>query len=886
MRALVAGLALAGAAWAQGAESEFYAVDWLTPPEGELLEVGGLDFLPDGALIASTRRGQVWIVEDPLAADPRAARFRLFAEGLDEGLGLTVVDGAILVVQRGELSRLVDADGDGRCDRVETVCDGWGLSGNYHEFAYGLPVDPQGNAFVSLNVSFLSPEWWHGKAPVPWRGWVVKIAPDKSLSPFACGFRSPCGLGWNARGDLFLTDNQGDWMPASPIFHVQEGRFYGHPASLDWTQEYRASQTLASNTVPPARAATDRTPPAVWLPYKWSRSPGNLVPDLTGGNFGPFEEQLFVAELTNGMVLRVDLERVRGEYQGSVIPFRQRVGSAVRLRFAPDGTLFAGLTNRGWGGLAPSSGIARVRWTGELPFEIQRVHLLQDGFEVTFTRPLSESALGPENAELVQYDYDYWWEYGSPERNVTERAVTALEHGADRRSLVVRVPELEAGMMARLTFLDVVAEDGTPLLHDEFAYTVNQLPEGPPAAHPIARLVPPPPARQSDDEGWLRLTYGDAMDRWVSSGWQLCDAELDPADPSRLATVEGVNALTNTAGPEPSDYVSKPVFGDAEIHVEFMLPEGAESGVLVQGRYEIRLRDGEEPRTLAPEDCGGVPPSAHAPGQAPLLWAYRGPGAWHELDLEFQAPRFDAAGKKVANARFLRVRLDDVLLHENVELPEATNGLAEVAEGPIVLRGDGGPVAFGNVRALAVRPLDAKRAEALEGWEELFDGEDLAGWRISDGGSWVVEDGVIIGSGTRSHLFSPRDDYADVRIRARLKISDGGNSGLYFRTEYGPEWPRGYEAQVNSSFADPQKTGSLYGSAPVTTGLVPPDTWFDYDVSCKDVDEGTLIEIRVNHVLITSFVDPERRHARGHVALQQHHEGSVVEVKRLAVRAP
>ncbi len=111
-------------------EEAYYAVDYLRPPEGELLEIGGMGFLSDGRLVLSTRRGQVWMVEDPLAADPAAARFRLFAEGLWEGLGLAVVRDEIYVVQRSELSRLSDEDGDGVCDRIDTLCDDWGVSVN------------------------------------------------------------------------------------------------------------------------------------------------------------------------------------------------------------------------------------------------------------------------------------------------------------------------------------------------------------------------------------------------------------------------------------------------------------------------------------------------------------------------------------------------------------------------------------------------------------------------------------------------------------------------------------------------------------------------------------------------------------------------------------
>ena len=230
----------------------------------------------------------------------------------------------------------------------------------------------------------------------------------------------------------------------------------------------------------------------------------------------------------------------------------------------------------------------------------------------------------------------------------------------------------------------------------------------------------------------------------------------------------------------------------------------------------------------------------------------------------------------------MRVRIDDTLLHENVEVfqPSAWWERDEVPLGPLVLRGDLGPVAFGNIRVLPVVEEDTG-----DGWIPLFDGESLHGWQANEDGLWTVEDGILIGEGPRSHLFHERDDLRDFEVRARLKISDGGNSGLYFRTAHADEgWPRGYEAQINSSYADLQKTGSLYGLAPVTTHLIAPDTWFDYHVTCRDGDEGTRIVIRVNGAVIVDYVDTERRFEKGRIALQQHHDGSVLEVKLVEVR--
>jgi hypothetical protein len=281
-------------------------------------------------------------------------------------------------------------------------------------------------------------------------------------------------------------------------------------------------------------------------------------------------------------------------------------------------------------------------------------------------------------------------------------------------------------------------------------------------------------------------------------------------------------------------------------------------------------------------DCGGIYAGASWPGRKPDFNAFREAGQWHDLDVEFQAPRFDAQGHKVENARFLRVRIDDVLLHENVEVPEPTLGALfpdEAALGPVMIQGDHTQVAIGDVRVFPkTTPIEP------EGWTPLFDGSTLEGWKISDDGNWKVDDGVIIGEGKTSHLFSPRDDYTDFEVRGKFKISDGGNSGFYFRTGYAPGWPPGYEAQINSTFTDPQKTGSLYAIVPNGTTIVPPDTWFDYRVRCEDEPEGTRIRIWVNDVEFVDHLDIERRHARGHIALQQHHEGSVIEAQDLWIR--
>ena len=106
----------------------------------------------------------------------------------------------------------------------------------------------------------------------------ASIAQQNPLSPPLLApqtLRGPNGIAIDSKDRLFVTDNQGDWVASSPIYHIHEGSFYGHPKSLDWTESYRAAGKLAHDEIPPAEASVGREAPAIWIPYKWSRSTGN-----------------------------------------------------------------------------------------------------------------------------------------------------------------------------------------------------------------------------------------------------------------------------------------------------------------------------------------------------------------------------------------------------------------------------------------------------------------------------------------------------------------------------------------------------------------------------------------------------------------------------------
>jgi hypothetical protein len=184
---------------------------------------------------------------------------------------------------------------------------------------------------------------------------------------------------------------------------------------------------------------------------------------------------------------------------------------------------------------------------------------------------------------------------------------------------------------------------------------------------------------------------------------------------------------------------------------------------------------------------------------------------------------------------------------------------------------------------------DDKKEEGKD-WVQLFNGKDLTGWKThpDDKAKWEVSDGILIGSGSEvGHLYSERDDYENIDYLIEARINDKGNSGQYFRARFMAGYPKGYEAQINSTHADPIKTGSLWGfgdKATVKEILVPPDTWFTQEVIAR----GNHIIIKVNGKTTVDFVDDKNTYKKGHLALQHHGSSdgvdTVVQFRKIAMK--
>ncbi len=460
--------------------SDSRSKEW-KPGDGIPLEVSGMAWMGD-TLAVSIRKGEVWMIENALSSDGENLSYRLFASGLHEPLGLLVDGDDLLVSQRAELTRLKDRDGDGVADAYLTECDGWNVSGNYHAYAYGPERDGNGDLWVTLNLGMGD----RADNEIGWRGWGGTVGKNGKFQPQAAGMRSPSGLGANLEGDMFFTDQQGTWIPASPVYHLRPRAFFGNQESLKNFESPSAPFQLESIPSPnqpypdALKSVAEFVPPAVWLPYnKMGRSTTDIEVIDSGGQFGPFEGQLLIGEFTNSAISRVFLEKVGGEYQGACFPFLEGFPAAVvRLSFAPDGSLFVGMTNRGWSSLGNRSyGLSRVQFTGETPFAIREMRAVPEGFELEFTEPLDPKSIVPASFEISNFTYEYSPSYGGDEIDTKKNPIRETRLSDDRNVVTLVVDGLRPLHVHELHLEGVQSTTGQSLQSPRAYYTLNRIPK-------------------------------------------------------------------------------------------------------------------------------------------------------------------------------------------------------------------------------------------------------------------------------------------------------------------------------------------------------------------------------------------------------------------------
>ncbi len=418
-------------------------------------KVGGLKFMPDGRLVITTwdPTGGVYLV-DPKGSTPP----KLIASGLAEPLGVEVVDGQIFVLQKQELTQLIDHDGDEIIDEYRAVCNTWQVCSDFHEFAFGL-VYKDGFFYAALSMAMrLAP----GENQLADRGRVIRIARDGSYEWVCSGLRTPNGIGLGIDGELFVTDNQGQWLPGNKLIHVKKGAYYG----MAWG--------LLGSSV-----SEQETPPAVWLPQN---EIGNSPTEPVVIGDGPYRGQMLHGDMMHGGIKRDFLEKINGQYQGAVFRFSQGFEAGVnRLAWGPDGALYVGqvgMKGGGWSWKDKVFGLQKINYNGKTTFEMLAVRARPDGFEIEFTEPLGPDGKALFNDILVQqWYYQATATYGGPKRGVVSLTPSAISFNEKQTRVYLKLDGLREGHVVYFRLPDALkSASGQGLWSSEAWYTLNRIP--------------------------------------------------------------------------------------------------------------------------------------------------------------------------------------------------------------------------------------------------------------------------------------------------------------------------------------------------------------------------------------------------------------------------
>lgn len=437
-------------------------------PNGFQPQVTGMDWLPDGRMAIATwggslnTLGEVYLMSGVTGnTSPGQVQAKKIASNLREPMGIKYVEGKLYVSEKHRLTELNDTNGDEVTDNYRTVAT-WPFGSNFHEFAFGM-LYQDGFFYLNLSVAINYGGATTDPQPAPNRGTTIKVnRATGAVSYVAGGLRTPHGIGWGPEGGIFVTDNQGGWLPVSKLVHVKQNRFFNH--------RMNPAGPFDANPV---------TQPVLWLPQnEIANSPSNPV-QLTQGQFAG---QLVYGDVTYGGLQRVFLEKVNGEYQGAVFRMTQGLESGVnRITLGPDGAIYTGGIHGGgnWGQEGKLAyGLQKIAPTGTNAFDILAMRSVQGGFEVEYTQPLSASTAQnlATKYRAAQWRYVPTAAYGGPKVDEQQLTVSSATLSADRKKVTLAIPGLLPGRVVHLRSpRPFSAENGQSLWSTEAWYTLNAM---------------------------------------------------------------------------------------------------------------------------------------------------------------------------------------------------------------------------------------------------------------------------------------------------------------------------------------------------------------------------------------------------------------------------
>lgn len=660
-------------------------------------KVGGMAFREDGKLVISSwdTDGAVYLVDTNLEAPNRVQRI---AEGLQEPLGLTTVGDRIFVLQKQELTELIDRNGDEVIDQYRAHSYGWPTSSNFHSFAFGLLHDKDAFHFL-LSICVL-PGGASCPDQKPTQGKLLRADMGGNIDIVASGFRTPNGIGTGPDGKMYVTDNQGDWLPSSKLVKIEEGAFYGSRAVPD------------ENVM-----RLKETPPVVWLPQD---EVGNSPTEPLLLTEVPYHGQMIHGDVYNGGIKRVYMEEVDGQLQGAAFHFSAGFSAPVnRLLRGKDGAIYVGEVGSrpNWGEYGkPWYGLERLSYVANNAFEMREVRITATGFVIEFTQPVAEGiAVSTQDIIAQQWFYHPNEQYGGPKYALEQLAIANVQVSQDRLQLRVDMHGLKAGHVVYLRLSDHLrSENGTALWTSEAWYTINALPK--PTASLSATLAPAILASEKNngtcDSQWQPLFDGTSLSGWRNYGsdssnvekWHVEDGVLTLRQKGRFPMWDMIKSAL-FGGPSGDLIYYKEKFKDFELSLEWKISENGNSGIfylVADEKEKMPWLTGPEMQVLDNDGHRDGKIVTHRAGDLYDLVSakpenVRAPGQWNEVRIKVKDDNIEhwMNGERVVSIKRGGPQWEERVANSKyVDMPR----FGKADEGYIVLQDHGDPVWYRNIK--------------------------------------------------------------------------------------------------------------------------------------------------------------------------------------------
>ncbi|AQZ61445.1 unnamed protein product [[Actinomadura] parvosata subsp. kistnae] len=826
-------------------------------PAGFEPQVSAMDWLPDGRLAIATwggsenRLGEVYLLGNVTGAtSPERVTTKRIASGLQEPMGIKYVDGKLYVSEKSRLVELNDTNGDEVADDLRTVAT-WPFGGNFHEFAFGM-LYRDGHFYINLSVAIDFGGATTDPQPVRDRGTTIKVSKATGKVEYlAGGLRTPNGIGWGPEGELFVTDNQGGWLPASKLVHIKKDRFFNHYTNPDGPFEEQ-----------PVSA------PVLWLPHnEIANSPSNPVV-LKRGRFAG---QVLFGDVTYGGIQRAYLEKVGGEYQGAVFRFTQGLEAGVnRISLGPDGAIYAGGLGAGgnWGQPGKLTyGLQKLTPGDGKAFDILKMRAVEGGFELEYTQPLSAETAASlaSRYQAVQWRYVAASTYGGPKVDEEPLTVTAAKLTAGGRKVRLAIDGLKPGRVVHLRSpRPFSSASGQPLWSTEAWYTLNSLAGGQAVADTTYE------AESASPSGGAKLNTDHAsysgsgfVDGYWSAGASTRFAVRVPEagtyqvglrysnGPHPAPGTKSLSVYVNGAKVRQVPLATTETWDQWATRIEpLVLKAGANtiaytydsgdagnvnldaitvSARPVQEAEQAALRGGAAVSTDHQGYTGkGFVGGYTAQGASTTFTVRADTAGRHNVGLRYAAPEGTSVSVYVNGAKVRQVRL------------AATGGWDDwaVQTEPLDLKRGANKIAYrydaGDKGGLSLDHLTAAKAERIT----LFDGSSLAAWEKRSGGAatWPIANGSIEAYGGDIRT---RRTFGDFKLHVEWYEPDyppdvtgqqRGNSGVFLQERY--------EVQVLESYGDTtpaaNEAGAIYNKrAPDRNMATASGTWQTYDITFR-----------------------------------------------------